>query len=171
MSADPKNVVRTRGLTSDDGVTIKHPKNPKSKLTWWPLADRAGITRAMLNLARIPPGKEAFVPHAHSLQEEFVFILEGTGTALIGDQEVAIGPGDYIGYPTDGTPHHLINSGSEDLLCLMGGERTQVEVSQFPTLGRVGVFLPEGVQFFDADSGEKLGQEDWLDSHVDRDAD
>ncbi len=166
MSDNPKNLIRTSQLSAADGLPIKHPHNPNSKLTLWPLGDRAGMKRVMMNMARIPPGKEAFVPHTHSVQEEFVFVLEGQGTALIGEDEISIGPGDYIGYPTDSPAHHLINSGTEDLLVLMGGERTDVEVSQFPTLGKVGVFRPEGIQFFDADSAEITGQEPWLDTHI-----
>ena len=43
MTADPKNVIRTRALTAADGVPIKHPKNPNSQLTFWPLGDRVDV--------------------------------------------------------------------------------------------------------------------------------
>jgi uncharacterized cupin superfamily protein len=70
------------------------------------------MQRAVLSLARVPPGKESFILHAHEHDEEFVFILEGEGTAQIGDAKVAVGPGDFMGFPIDGTPHHLVNTAS-----------------------------------------------------------
>lgn len=169
---DPTNyLVRTHALTDNDGTRIKRPQNPNSELTMWRLGDRVGMQRALLNLVRIPPGKESFVPHAHSVQEEFLFILEGQGTALIGDAEVPVGPGDYMGFPTDGTAHHLINTGDSDLLYLMGGERTEQETITFPTLGQTGVFDAKEVRFFngteDDGSGERQNIEDWVRENID----
>ena len=162
---DPKYIVRTWALADDDGFLFRHPKNPNSEFTMWRLGDRVGMQRVPLNLIRIPPGKENFLPHAHAVQEEYVFVLEGDCTMQIGDQEVAVGPGDYIGFPTDGTVHHLVNTGSNDLLYLTGGERTDVEVARFPTLGQVGVVTQEGVQYFDEASSETLDLQAFLDAH------
>jgi uncharacterized cupin superfamily protein len=119
------------------------------------------MQRAHLSFARLPPGKESFLPHAHATQEEFLFVLEGRGMALLGDAEVEVGPGDYMGFPTDGTVHHLRNVGESDLVYLMGGERTEVEVSRFPSIGKVGVFKNSEVSFFDESSATVLPRSAW----------
>jgi uncharacterized cupin superfamily protein len=112
----------------------------------------------------VPPGRESFLAHAHLLQEEFLFVLEGTGTARIGEAEVAVGPGDFMGFPTDGTPHTLRNTGTSDLVYLMGGERTPVEAVRFPTLGKVALFsvAQGGARIFDEAGAERLSFTDWV---------
>ena len=119
------------------------------------------MQRAHLSIARLPPGKESFRPHAHAMQEEFLYVLEGRGVALIGDADVEVGPGDYMGFPTDGTVHHLRNAGETDLVYLMGGERTATEVSRFPSIGKVGVFDRGRASFFDEASATVLSTEQW----------
>lgn len=159
--ADPKHLVRTRELVAADFMLIRHPLNPQSEVRMHRLGDRVGMKRAHLSLARLPPGKESFLPHAHANQEEFLFILEGRGMALLGDTEVEVGPGDYMGFPTDGTVHHLRNVGDSELVYLMGGERTDVEVSRFPSIGKVGVFKTGEVSFFDESSATVLPRSAW----------
>jgi uncharacterized cupin superfamily protein len=144
----PKHLVHTRGPDAEPAHAVRHPFNPRSTLFMTRLSDPTGLTRVGVNLGRLPPGKEAFVPHAHTLCEEWVYVLEGRGTAVIGDQQLEIGPGDFLGYPTDGTVHHLLNTGDVDLVVLQGGERREGDVGRFPTLGKLGLHLGDGVMRF-----------------------
>lgn len=162
MGEPPKHLVRTRTLSAKDATRIRHPLNPNAEVLIHPLSHLAGMERAHLNLARVPPGRESFIPHAHCLQEEFLFILEGEGTAHIGDDQVAVGPGDYLGFPTDGTPHHLVNTGAVDLVYLMGGERTAVEVSRFPSVGKLLVMQGDTILIFDESAAERRSIGDWI---------
>jgi uncharacterized cupin superfamily protein len=59
------------------------------------------------------------------------------------------------------TVHHLRNVGESDLVYLMGGERTDVEVSRFPSIGKVGVFKTGEVSFFDESSATVLARSAW----------
>lgn len=162
MTSPPKHVVHTRQLTDKDAIVIAHPLNPRSEVHVTGLSDRVGMARAHLSLARVPPGKESYIPHSHALQEEFVFILSGHGTALIGERKIAVGPGDYMGFPTDGTVHHLINDGTTDLVYLQGGERSAVEIAHFPTVGKVMVSNAGKLSLFDAGSSEARRVEEWI---------
>lgn len=162
--AEPKHVVRTGALKAEEAVHIRHPLNPNSDVRFHPLSRRAGMKRAHLNLARIPPGKESFIPHAHGLQEEFIYVLEGAATVVIGETRVAVGPGDFVGFPTDGVTHHLINTGTRDLVYLMGGEHTDLEISHFPSIGKLAVFdLGMGsVKLYDEASAETKSIMEWV---------
>ncbi len=148
MSKDPEHLVRTRHLEPAQALHVKHPFNPASELFMTRLSDPAGMTRVGVSLARVPPGKESFVPHAHTTQEEWVYILEGQGVALVGDRELPVGPGDFLGFPTDGTVHHLTNAGDVDLVYLQGGERREGDVGRFPTLGKLAFTLGDGAMRF-----------------------
>jgi len=163
MTKDPKNLVRTAALRPEDAAHIKHPMNPKSEVFVHRLSDHAGIERMHMNIARIPAGKESYLPHAHTLQEEWLFVLEGSGTAQIGDDEVEIGAGDYLGFPTDGTVHHLKNTGTQDMVVLQGGERTPREVARFPTIAKTAVFEVPKVTFYGDDgSVEERHISEWI---------
>jgi uncharacterized cupin superfamily protein len=159
--SDPKHLVRTKQLAGTDYALVRHPLNPDSEIYVVRLGDRVGMQRAHLSIARLSPGKQSFLPHAHQVQEEFLFVLEGRGMALIGDAEFEVGPGDYMGFPTDGTVHHLRNVGVTDLVYLMGGERTALEVSRFPSIGKVAVFDRGRVSFFNEASAMVLSTEQW----------
>ena len=161
MPDDPKHLVRTSALKAEDATRLRHPLNPKSEVHLHSLGDRVGMQRCQLKLARLPPGKESFLPHAHALEEEFIYILEGEGRALIGEVEVAVGPGDYMGFPTDGVVHHLRNDGPADLVYLVGGERLAMDVSRFPTIGKRGVFDGKSATFYDEASGQTLPFSAW----------
>jgi len=47
--------------------------------------------------------------------------LSGRGIAEIGDEEVEVGPGDFMGFATPSSAHHLRNRFDVDLVYLMGG--------------------------------------------------
>ncbi|NQV81785.1 MAG: cupin domain-containing protein [Alphaproteobacteria bacterium] len=163
MASDPKNLVRTSALRPQDATHLKHPMNPNSEIFMHRLSDHAGIERLHMNIARIPPGKESFLPHAHTFQEEWVFVLEGAGTAVIDGDDVAIGGGDYLGFPTDGTTHHLKNTGVSDLVVLQGGERTPREIGRFPTIGKTALFEVPKVTFYGDDGTvEELHLSRWV---------
>ena len=162
MSDIPKHLVRTRDLDPAEAVRIRHPFNPASEVYLQRLAERTGMGRVIVTLARVPPGKESFILHAHLLHEEFLYILEGQGTGIIGEAEVAVGPGDFMGFPIDGTPHTLRNTGTTDLVYLMGGERGPLEVARFPTVGKTMVFsLADGIRALDDAGARQLTFDDF----------
>ncbi|MCA9634762.1 MAG: cupin domain-containing protein [Myxococcales bacterium] len=147
----PKHLVRSADLAEAETIRVRHPLNPRSEIHMKRLSDPTGMTRVGVNLARIPPGRESFLPHSHAVFEEWVYVLEGRGRAQIGDEEHPIGPGDFLGFPTDGTPHHLINDGEVDLVILQGGERGRFDMGHFPTIGK-HMFFHEGVAHFFPDA-------------------
>jgi uncharacterized cupin superfamily protein len=100
------------------------------------LSDLTGLNRIGVNLIRLSPGKESCVLHTHNVEEEFLYILSGRGIAEIDDDEFEVGPGDFMGFPTPSVAHHLRNDFDEDLVYLVGGERKDVEVAEFPNLGK-----------------------------------
>ncbi|WP_342359730.1 cupin domain-containing protein [Terrarubrum flagellatum] len=124
---------------------IKHPWNAKSEVFVTSLAMAAGLSRTALSLGRIPPGKESFAYHSHERCEEFLYILSGKGRAEIDGQFHDVGPGDFMGFTAPGVAHQLANIGDEDLIYLMGGERSDIDVGYFPKLGRRIIFCKSGI--------------------------
>jgi uncharacterized cupin superfamily protein len=161
--ADDKHIVRTADVDWSKVWRGRHPFNPASEMKLVPLGDAAGLQRVGVSLIRIPPGKESFIPHAHALQEEFVFILEGAGEAVLDGVRHAVGPGDFLGFPTDGVVHSLVCTGPGDLVYLTGGERSPVEVAEMPSIGATQVMSHGRLRLFRKDGGgEDLSLQEWM---------
>ena len=136
MSEEKKPKLLIRAGERPPPHPFSHPLNPRSEVQLCALGDAVGLQRVGFHLLRIPPGKESFAYHSHQGEEEFVYILSGRGLAEIGDEEIEVGPGDFMGFPTPSVGHHLRNPFDEDLVYLSGGERRQMEVANFPRLGK-----------------------------------
>jgi uncharacterized cupin superfamily protein len=131
-----------------------HPWNPRSEIRGWTLSRRAGLQRTGVNWLCIPPGKESFAFHSHEVEEEWLFVLSGQGELEIGDERFAIGPGDFAGFPGGSHARLVRNTGSADLCYLSGGENRDVEVADFPRLGRRMVKVGGRATVYPAAAGE-----------------
>jgi uncharacterized cupin superfamily protein len=151
-------------------MRLCQPLNPNSEVHLRPVSELVGMQRVRLTLARVPPGKESFAYHAHEADEEFVYILSGRGRAEIGDETVEVGPGDFMGFATPSVAHHLTNPYDEDLVYLMGGERSRVEVSSFPRAGKRIIFSGSGIWQVDEKHLKPMSLDQWL-SDESRDGD
>jgi uncharacterized cupin superfamily protein len=161
MAEDP-HIVRTAALDWDQAWRGRHPFNAASEMRLVPLGAPAGLKRVGVSLIRVPPGKESFIPHAHLLQEEFVFVIEGEGEVVLDGVVHALGPGDFVGFPTDGVVHSVRATGRNDLVYLTGGESGPVEVADMPTIGKTTVFRGGRISLFGEDGVETLTQAEWM---------
>jgi uncharacterized cupin superfamily protein len=67
-----------------------------------------------------------------------------------------VGPGDFMGFPTPSIAHHLRNPFQEDLVYISGGERREMEVADFPRIGKRLVRVGMQVTVYDQAEGKKL---------------
>lgn len=153
---DRPELIRAAEAAAKEG-THSHPWNPNSEMRGVQLARLAGLKRTGVSLARIPPGRESFVYHSHEREEEWLYILSGSGTAEIDGADYAVGPGDFMGFPTPSVAHHLRNTGREDLVYLMGGESLDAEIAAFPKLGKKMVRVGDKVEIYDLADAKPFG--------------
>ena len=159
---DPKPHWAAADIAAVPETEIRHPWNPDAQVFVKPLAMAAGLSRVVLTLGRLPPGKDSVAYHCQERDEEFLYILSGRGRAEIGDRTVEIGPGDFMGFPAPGVAHNLTNPYDEDLVYLMGGERSGFDIGHFPKLGRRIVFGPTGVYGVDDSALTPMTLADWM---------
>lgn len=161
MAEDP-HIVRTAGLDWKAQWRGRHPFNPASEMRIAQLGQSTGLKRIGVSLIRIPPGKESFIPHAHSIDEEFVFVLEGAGEVVLDGVAHPIGPGDFLGFPIDGVVHSVVSRGPGDLVYLTAGTNSPVEVADMPSIGKTTVFRNGTMTLFGEDGVERLTQAEWM---------
>src|SRR5205085_5568294 len=58
-----------------------------------PLGDLFGLTNFGVNLTRLAPGAMSALRHAHSRQDEFVYVLQGTPTLHTDEGRTELCPG------------------------------------------------------------------------------
>ena len=141
MTDIPKALVRASDIDAMDEASFQHPLNARSQIHIRSLSEAAGMEQMGVHIGRIPPGRESFAYHTHHYEEEFLYILSGRGVAEIDGQEIEVGPGDFLGFSVRqesgerrSVPHHFRNPFDEDLVYLMGGERRDFEIADFPRL-------------------------------------
>ena len=89
------------------------------------LGDLFGLTNFGVNLTRLAPGGESALRHAHSKQDEFVYILSGTPVLVTNGRETPLAPGMCAGFKAgSGDAHHLVNRSDTDVVFLEVGDRT-----------------------------------------------
>jgi uncharacterized cupin superfamily protein len=137
--------------------SISHPWNPNSEIIGTRLGTLAGLSRVGVNWARVPAGKESFIYHSHDREEEWIFILSGRGIAEIDGEEYEVAAGDFMGFPTPGVAHHLRNPYDEDLVYLVGGESHDLEVADFPRLGKRMIRRGQDVEIYDTSDERGFG--------------
>jgi uncharacterized cupin superfamily protein len=85
--------------------------------------ERFGLERIGINLEVIPPGNRSSHPHAESLEEEFVYVIEGTPDVWIDGELHPLRPGDAVGFPAGtGIAHSFLNNSDADVHLLIVGE-------------------------------------------------
>jgi len=129
--------------------TFSHPWSANSEVTGYQMGKATGLKRTGVNLARIPPGKEAFPYHSHWQEEEWIYILEGRGLARVDGNEFEVTAGDFMAFPAPGVAHSLRNPFEQELVYLMGGESRELDIADFPDLGRRMFRHQQGVEVFE----------------------
>ena len=98
-----------------------------------PLGDVFGLSNFGVNLTRLSPGASSALRHAHTRQDEFVYILEGHPTLHTDEGLTPLHPGMCAGFKSGtGNGHRLVNETSHDVLYLEVGDRTPGDEGSYP---------------------------------------
>ena len=90
-----------------------------------PLGDLFGLTYFGVNLTRLAPGAVSSLRHAHSQQDEFVYILEGHPTLHTDAGPTPLSPGMCAGFKAGtGNGHRRLDETGGDVVYLAISDRT-----------------------------------------------
>jgi uncharacterized cupin superfamily protein len=98
-----------------------------------PLGEVFGLANFGVNLTRLAPGAASSLRHAHSRQDEFIYVLEGHPVLQTDAGETPLSPGMCAGFPAGtGDAHRLVNPTARDVLVLEVGDRTPLDRVTYP---------------------------------------
>lgn len=97
------------------------------------LGERFGLTNFGVNLTTLRPGAASSLRHAHTRQDELIYVLAGTPTLHTNAGSRVLQPGDCAGFKAGtGDAHRLTNDSDEDVLYLEVGDRTPGDEGHYP---------------------------------------
>jgi uncharacterized cupin superfamily protein len=97
------------------------------------LGDATGLTKIGINLTTLLPGKESSVRHYHTLEDEFVFVLEGEVVLRTDEGEQTLVAGMCAGFPAGTTNgHHLVNRSNRPARYLEISNRDPADTAEYP---------------------------------------
>jgi uncharacterized cupin superfamily protein len=92
-----------------------------------------GLKSLGVHVELLAPGRRTSWPHAESLEEEFVLVLEGHPTAWLDGQTYPLRPGDAVGLPAGtGITHTFINDTDGPVRLVVVGERRAENQIYYP---------------------------------------
>ena len=111
-----------------------------------PLGDLFGLANFGVNLVRLAPGARSALRHAHTHQDEFIYVLEGEPVLVTNAGETPLKPGMCAGFKAGtGDAHHLLNRTAADVLYLEIGDRSPSDEVDYPDDDDIAVRLgPDG---------------------------
>jgi len=100
--------------------------------------DATGLTHIGVHLRVIQPGDAGTNRHFHDVEEEWAYVLSGTGHVSISQSRLPVRAGSFVGFPPGPRPHHFVCEGPDPLILLEGGERRPDEDTfWYPDLRRM----------------------------------
>lgn len=109
------------------------------------LGDVFDLTNFGVNLTRLPPGALSALRHAHTRQDELVYVLEGEPTLVTNAGETRLRPGMCAGFKAGtGDAHHLVNRSDHDVVFIEVGDRSAGDEVAYPDDDLQAVLGPDG---------------------------
>jgi uncharacterized cupin superfamily protein len=98
-----------------------------------PLGDLFGLTNFGVNIVTLSPGVVSALRHAHTQQDEFIFIVSGAPTLYTDAAGQRLAPGMCAGFKAGtGDAHRLVNESALDVVYLEVGDRSAGDEVAYP---------------------------------------
>jgi uncharacterized cupin superfamily protein len=98
-----------------------------------PLGDLFGLTNFGVNLTRLSPGAVSALRHAHTKQDELIYVLRGHPTLHTDEGATRLSPGMCAGFKGGtGNAHHVVNETHDEVVYLEIGDRTAGDEGSYP---------------------------------------
>lgn len=111
------------------------------------LGDLFGLTHFGVNLTTLAPGAQSALLHAHSSQQEFLYVLEGTPTLVTNSGEQVLSPGMCAGFSPASGAHQVVNRSAAKVVYLEVGDRSPGDTVEYPQDDLAATFV-DGVWRF-----------------------
>lgn len=133
-------IMKPNILNLDQLTYSKHSHGERFEAEIAPVANLMNAEKLGFRITKLPPGKRAWPLHAHYVNEEMFFVLQGEGRVQFGEESYPIRTGDFISAPANpDLPHQIINTSNKELMYLCVSTMLEPEIAVYPDSGKIGV--------------------------------
>ncbi len=137
---DPKDVPESNATAIPEPYTRDNQNRYNRRI-----GDFAGLKNYGVILTRIIPGGQSSYRHAHTKQDEFVYVLEGPVTLETNAGAQVLESGMCAGFPAGtGDAHRFVNHADRDALLLVVGDRSQGDEVSYPDVDMKAAYGADG---------------------------
>jgi len=109
------------------------------------LGQHAGLKNFGVNITRIAPGGQSSYRHAHTTQDEFIYVLSGEVVMETNAGTQILGAGMCAGFPAGtGDAHRFLNRSAADVLLLVIGDKSPNDEVAYPDIDMQGKLGADG---------------------------
>lgn len=121
------------------------------------LSDAGGLSQFGLYRQTLPPGARTSTRHWHEVEDEFLYVLDGTPTVIENDGPHGLAPGDACCWPGGVANAHTVeNRSAEPCTILVLGSRPGDDRCHYPDVGRTQIDEGDNWRIVDDATGETL---------------
>jgi uncharacterized cupin superfamily protein len=125
---DPNNVEEKRGSGYPEPFKSRMGDRTKRRL-----AAACGLKNLGVNLVTLGPGGQSALRHWHTLEDEFVYVLEGEVVLVTDEGEQTLRAGTCAGYPAGSkNGHHFVNRSQKPAKYLEMGTNVPGDTAFYP---------------------------------------
>lgn len=107
----------------EPGKSFHYPGDKETFGEGFRITDKVGMKALGVWYESLPAGHRSAFPHAHTHEEEFVYVLKGSPTVWLDGYTKELKPGDFVAFPSNtGLSHAIINDTDEKVVYLCIGE-------------------------------------------------
>lgn len=116
------------------------------------LGEVFGLANFGVNLTTLAPGASSALRHAHSLQDEFVYVLSGSATLHDDDGSTPLQAGMCVGFRAgNGRAHRIVNTSDSEVVYLEVGDRSPGDTVTYPDDDLMARFIDGAWRFLHKD--------------------
>ena len=133
-------------LPESNATSYPEPYRSANQQRWnRRLGNHANLTNFGVNLVRIVPGGQSSCRHAHTRQDEFIYVVQGDVDLETDAGVEHLSAGLCAGFAAGtGNAHRFVNRSAADVLLLVVGDRTAGDVVSYPDVDMHGHMEPDG---------------------------
>ena len=128
-----KNLSKPSSIGSIKQLGTEFTEDEGGRYTVAALGQKLGLERIGVNHETIFPGTRSSVPHCHSTDEEFVFVVKGRPSLWLDGHIHELVAGDAVAFPAGtGMAHTFLNNSDEPIELLIVGEHSSEDKVSYP---------------------------------------
>ena len=127
---DPADVPESNATSYPEPVRAPNQNRDNRRL-----GNHVGLRNFGVNLTRIVPGGQSSYRHAHTRQDEFIYVLQGEVVMETNAGAQVLRPGMCAGFPAGtGDAHRFVNRSGADVVLLVVGDRSPDDEVAYPDM-------------------------------------